>query len=96
MLSRFDFWLIAFLIITLFVFIIVFFIIYIFDSRVFDSQGKLLPGPANHLWGDNFFTVLNKERIKSRQMSKCLCERFLPKCGDGNMVYLLLLLLLKL
>lgn len=86
MLSEFEFWLFTLLIIVLVVFSIVFFIIYIFDSRVFDTQGKLLPGPANNLWGDNFFTVLNKERIKSRQMSKCLYEKFLPKCGDGNMV----------
>ena len=84
--SDLEFWLTILLLIASFVFVSALLVIKVFDSRVFDTNGKRVPGPSNHLWGDNFFSVVIKARIEYKQMSKALYETFLPKCGDGNMV----------
>ena len=86
MASDLELWLASFLMIALVVFFFALIVIKVFDSRVFDMNGKRLPGPSNHLWGDNFFSFLVKARIEYKQISKAIYEIFLPKCGDGNIV----------
>jgi Cytochrome P450 len=58
---------------------------YFFDSRVYDKRGKLMPGPRSNLYGLNFYSVVQESR-KSKQATKVLCEVYLPKVGDGNLV----------
>ena len=65
--------------------LLVFLFVYLFDSRVFDEHGRRLPGPAHHLWGKNFWFIINQAKVK-KQYSKTIAEIFLPEMGDGNMV----------
>jgi hypothetical protein len=41
-------------------------IFYLADSRLFDVEGKRLPGPANNLIAPNFYTVARKARISKQ------------------------------
>ncbi len=66
-------------------FAITFVILLLFDSRVFDVNGRLVPSPNNHLWGNSFYIgVIQFGKFK--QISKVIQEKYLPEVGDGNIV----------
>jgi len=54
------------------------------DSRVYDSDGKLMPGPRSNLYGENFNSVLVVAR-RSKQASKAIKDILIKRVGDGNM-----------
>lgn len=58
---------------------------HLLDSRVFDENGKQLPGPSHHLWGKNYLSVL-LQALRTKQFSKVISEDFLVEIGDGNLV----------
>jgi hypothetical protein len=60
-------------------------ILYMLDSRVYDLDGRLLPGPNHHLWGKNFLYALRVAQI-TRQYSQALCDILLNGIGDGDIV----------
>lgn len=59
------------------------FLLNLLDSRVFDENGKLLPGPIHYLWGKNYLTILRIART-TKQYSKAIYELLLNDLGDGN------------
>lgn len=58
-------------------------LLHMLDSRVFDENGKQIPGPIHYLWGRNYMTVLRIAQA-TRQYSKAVYEILLSEIGDGN------------
>jgi Cytochrome P450 len=62
--------------------VMVMFIDYIFDSRVYDKEGKRIPGPRSNLYGKNFYSVVVAAR-KHKQSTKAIKDVLLPSVnGD--------------
>lgn len=59
------------------------FLLNLLDSRVFDENGKLIPGPVHYLWGKNYLTILRIART-TKQYSKAISDVLLNELGDGN------------
>lgn len=59
------------------------FLLILLDSRVFDENGKLIPGPVHYLWGKNYLTILRIART-TKQYSKAIYDILLNDLGDGN------------
>ena len=55
------------------------------DCRVFDAQGKYIPGPLTNLWGKNLTNVLSCAR-KAKKISLATCEELLNELGNGDIV----------
>ena len=53
------------------------------DCRVFDAQGKYIPGPLTNLWGKNLINVLTCAR-KAKNVSFATCEELLYELGNGD------------
>lgn len=53
------------------------------DSRVYDLNGKLIPGCRSNLWGKNFPSLIREAR-NNEAISKCITEVILPELGDGS------------
>jgi len=53
------------------------------DARMFDLDGKLMPGPRSNLSGKNFLSVIKKAR-KSKQVSLAVLD-MINTVGDGNL-----------
>lgn len=78
--------LIIVLLISLFLgFFVSLLVLYLLDSRVYDGNGKRLPGPNHHLWGQNYLYIRRLAR-QTNQYSKVISEIFLKEVGDGNIV----------
>lgn len=61
-------------------------IMYLMDSRVYDECGKQLPGPSHHFWGKNYLSSATSLFQGSAYYARAVCEAFLPRVGDGNLV----------
>jgi len=73
---------------TLFISVLIGFLVALFalnllDSRVFDENGKQIPGPLHHLWGRNYLFAFRIGQL-TRQYSKAIHEVLLCGVGDGN------------
>lgn len=59
------------------------FVLNLLDSRVYDENGKQIPGPIHHLWGRNYLFAFRIGQL-TRQYSKAIHEVLLCGVGDGN------------
>lgn len=59
------------------------FVFYVSDSRIFDMNGKRVPGPDSNLYGHSLRAVVIKARA-NKQASVALKEILLEKAGNGN------------
>jgi cytochrome P450 len=70
--------------ITVVILFVLWLVDYIFDSRVFDLDGKRIPGPRSNLYGKNFYNVVHEAR-KSKRSSEAIKNIMIPVLGDGNL-----------
>jgi len=59
------------------------FIFYVSDSRIFDINGRRVPGPNSNLYGHSLRAVVIKARA-NKQASVAMKEILLDKAGNGN------------
>jgi hypothetical protein len=55
---------------------------YVSDARVFDLNGKRIPGPDSHFSSPNPI-ILYKRARRDKRASEAINEVILPLCGDG-------------